>query len=89
MNNSLIHTRKLEWVGLGHIPAIEFLVDQLVRVAKAHSPHWRLVIVIDISVDVEIVIRLRSGIAVCFPYLAEDFDSRLSLCLLLALERIA
>lgn len=55
MKNSLIDIRKLEWVGLGRIPAIEFLVDQLVGVSKAYSPHWRLVIVIDISVDVEII----------------------------------
>lgn len=29
MKNTLIDISKLEWVGLGHIPAIEFPVDQL------------------------------------------------------------
>lgn len=73
MKNSLIDIRKLEWVGLGHIPAIEFLVDQLVRVAKAHSPHWRLMIVIDIGVDVEIVIMVEKWHYSLFSLLSGGF----------------
>lgn len=73
MKNSLIDIRKHEWVALGHIPAIEFLVDQLVRVAKAHSPHWRLVIVIDIGVGVEIVIMVEKWHYSLFSLLSGGF----------------